>query len=301
MKEGGHWDSPGLNMARGTPRGDSSSAPPARHPLFQDALARARALNLRNQQEWRDWCRSGSQTAGGLLPLPHVPERVYKNSGWQGYNHWLTRPPVLDTPANKRRRVDDYRTPPQQRTGSAPVHQLFVCAVCSAKKSPRTVTHRSETVGDGTGEGALVATVEQRAAELQTAMRAAAAHDRAHPPRQGEQPVADYCLNFLVNSVDGLQRSGLHGRSAIKAPPAAAAVWGAFIRSVKERHAAAATPSTEPWRGMWPRPPMGPLQAGYLYRAFAQYHSSGDYQRKKTGGASDSKWMPKRRIIELCR
>ena len=52
---------------------------------FKKARARARALDLKNGDEWRAFCRSGD------LPdeIPAGPARVYRDKGWCGMGDWL--------------------------------------------------------------------------------------------------------------------------------------------------------------------------------------------------------------------
>ena len=52
---------------------------------FDAAHKAARALKLLNRGEWRAWCQSGARPP----MLPVNPDRTYKDSGWQGWGHWL--------------------------------------------------------------------------------------------------------------------------------------------------------------------------------------------------------------------
>ena len=291
--------------ARTSAAADSGAA--GLYPPFEEALARARSLNLSSQSEWRAWCQvSANVTADGTstLPLPKRPDRVYKESGWLGIGHWLTAP---DTPAKRRRTGSHTATPARQRqqlhTPTTPQTATYVCAVCRKKESPRPVTHRARTVGDGVGDSFLRDAVEQHAGHLKEAIGSAEEHDRTHPPAPGDQTLAKYCLKYVATSIKGLQVAGARGRGTPKDPPTAAAVVQAFVGVGRNRReAAAAASQPEPWRTTWPRPSMGALQAGYLYKAFALYYASGAYHRHmQTGGSSDSKWMPKPLIIQLCR
>ena len=47
------------------------------HPGNATALSRA--------QDWERWCTSGARP----FDIPSAPYRVYCNTGWQGYGHWL--------------------------------------------------------------------------------------------------------------------------------------------------------------------------------------------------------------------
>ena len=289
----------------------AGSAASQQHPPFEEALARARSLDLSNQGAWRDWCKDSTnvsdeeRASSATLPLPKRPDRVHSDSGFQGYAHWLAAPEA-GTPA-KRPRTGPYSAsrvqaaPPTPSTPGARALP-YVCSTCSRKRSPRHVTQRSRTLGDGTGADALRSNVEQQAAALNAAMLAALEHDRAHPPGQGQQGVQRYCLRHVANAVDGLRVADEKGRSA-KAPPSAAVVFKAFVQQAKNRRATATVAPEEAWRKVWPRPScVGPIQAAYLYGAFAACHSSGDYAKHmQTGGSSDSKWMPKPRIVHLCR
>jgi hypothetical protein len=42
-------------------------------------------LNLKGQQEWSDYCKSGDKPDY----VPAAPHQVYKNKGWVGYGDWL--------------------------------------------------------------------------------------------------------------------------------------------------------------------------------------------------------------------
>ena len=132
-----------------------------KYPPFEEALSLARDLGLSTQTEWRAWCK-GAKNA----PLPNCPDRVYRGSGWQGYAHWLMSPPL-----GKRAHAggSERHTPnklPKLMPPPATPDTLYVCGLCSRKSSPRPATHRTNTVGDGTGEDALKATVEQCARDL---------------------------------------------------------------------------------------------------------------------------------------
>jgi len=52
---------------------------------FKEALVFARSLKMHSRQAWQSW------SAKGLRPVnvPACPCQVYKNSGWQGWGHWL--------------------------------------------------------------------------------------------------------------------------------------------------------------------------------------------------------------------
>ena len=52
---------------------------------FKKALLYARALELKNTNAWRVWCKSEAREA----MIPTHPDRIYKHDGWQGYGHWL--------------------------------------------------------------------------------------------------------------------------------------------------------------------------------------------------------------------
>jgi len=52
---------------------------------FAEALVVARSLNLASSTEWSVWCKEGMRPAY----LPASPNQTYKESGWQGWVHWL--------------------------------------------------------------------------------------------------------------------------------------------------------------------------------------------------------------------
>ena len=72
----GHWLGTG-NQA--------SQAKTAQFLPFDEALAVARSLGLAFQTEWRQWCKEGRRPPN----VPAAPSCAYKDSGWQGWDHWL--------------------------------------------------------------------------------------------------------------------------------------------------------------------------------------------------------------------
>ena len=52
---------------------------------FDEALAVAHSLNLANRFEWQQWGTEGMRPPN----VPSMPNRVYKDHGWQGWGHWL--------------------------------------------------------------------------------------------------------------------------------------------------------------------------------------------------------------------
>ena len=131
-------------------------------------------------------------------------------------------------------------------------------------------------------------------------MVAADDHDRAHPPQAGDQTVVEYCLKYVANSVAGLQ---VRKRQPVApAQPGPANVVQAFLRAAAKPQKGATAVPQEAWRSLWPRPVISPLHAGILYADFNAYYTSGAHaQYEQRGGSCDSKWMPKARIIALCR
>ena len=57
---------------------------------FEEARAFAHSLKLKNQGEWRQFCK-GQLPEKGTLPadIPTKPNRTYSESGWTGYGDWL--------------------------------------------------------------------------------------------------------------------------------------------------------------------------------------------------------------------
>ena len=45
----------------------------------------ARSVGLAGVTEWRVWCREGKRPAN----VPANPAKVYQETGWQGWGHWL--------------------------------------------------------------------------------------------------------------------------------------------------------------------------------------------------------------------
>ena len=52
---------------------------------FTKALAYARSLKLQRQCQWMAWCKRDTRPAN----IPVCPHSVYRNKGWQGWEHWL--------------------------------------------------------------------------------------------------------------------------------------------------------------------------------------------------------------------
>lgn len=52
---------------------------------YEKAKKFVNTLNLKNRQEWRDYCKSGKRPDD----IPSVPDKVYKNNGWVSYAYWL--------------------------------------------------------------------------------------------------------------------------------------------------------------------------------------------------------------------
>jgi superfamily II DNA or RNA helicase len=57
---------------------------------FEEARAFVHTLNLKNQDEWRKFCK-GQLPEKGTLPvdIPAAPQHTFKENGWKGYGHWL--------------------------------------------------------------------------------------------------------------------------------------------------------------------------------------------------------------------
>ena len=98
---------------RAQPRGSAAGAPPVRprhaaaggqpagaghqprpRPAlvmpFGEVLAAARSLGLATQQEWHAWAKGTARPAA----VPHNPQHVYRDGGWQGWGHWLGTEPA---------------------------------------------------------------------------------------------------------------------------------------------------------------------------------------------------------------
>ena len=69
----GHW------LGTGNTRNTTQFLP------FGEALAVARSLRLANAFEWRELCKEGMRSPN----VPSNPDKTYKDSGWQGWGHWL--------------------------------------------------------------------------------------------------------------------------------------------------------------------------------------------------------------------
>ena len=52
---------------------------------FEDARATAQELGLKDQMEWRQWCKSGDRPRD----IPSHPERTYSGKGWVSWMDWL--------------------------------------------------------------------------------------------------------------------------------------------------------------------------------------------------------------------
>jgi len=57
---------------------------------FEEAREYIIGLGLRNNEEWRKYCK-GLLSEKGVLPtdIPMTPRQTYKNQGWQGMGDWL--------------------------------------------------------------------------------------------------------------------------------------------------------------------------------------------------------------------
>ena len=56
---------------------------------FDEAREFARSLNLRNRDEWKQYCKSGKDGIPRPDDIPSAPDDVYKNDGWKGFGDWL--------------------------------------------------------------------------------------------------------------------------------------------------------------------------------------------------------------------
>jgi hypothetical protein len=57
---------------------------------FEAAAAFASSLGLKNQQEWRLYCKGKIPGLPGMpKDIPSNPANVYKGDGWSGYGNWL--------------------------------------------------------------------------------------------------------------------------------------------------------------------------------------------------------------------
>ena len=52
---------------------------------FEEARDFVHKLNLKSQEEWSDYCKSGQKPDD----IPAAPERIYKKDGWKGLGDWL--------------------------------------------------------------------------------------------------------------------------------------------------------------------------------------------------------------------
>ncbi|WP_051205184.1 restriction endonuclease [Salinimicrobium xinjiangense] len=52
---------------------------------FQDAKKIIGALNLKNNREWREYCKSGSRPDN----IPGAPDKIYAENGWKGWKDFL--------------------------------------------------------------------------------------------------------------------------------------------------------------------------------------------------------------------
>ena len=52
---------------------------------FLAARAIVREFKLKNQQEWREWCKSGQRPSN----IPSLPSKTYRNDGWISVPDWL--------------------------------------------------------------------------------------------------------------------------------------------------------------------------------------------------------------------
>ena len=52
---------------------------------FESARTFVQKLEMKNEHEWREYCKSGNKPED----IPQSPSRVYKDNGWQGMGDWL--------------------------------------------------------------------------------------------------------------------------------------------------------------------------------------------------------------------
>lgn len=52
---------------------------------FEEARAFIRALGLKNQKEWHQWCKTGNRPTD----IPTAPGMVYKDDGWKGLKNFM--------------------------------------------------------------------------------------------------------------------------------------------------------------------------------------------------------------------
>jgi len=71
--------------------GTGTIAPRLREYLpFEEARAFVHSLNLKNSNEWRQFC-NGELSQKGMLPIdiPAAPNNTYAAEGWKGFGNWL--------------------------------------------------------------------------------------------------------------------------------------------------------------------------------------------------------------------
>ena len=81
-------------MTERTGRGAGSSK---KFRSFEEARKFARALGLKNEKEWRKYCKG--ELAGKVAKpedIPADPRKPYKTQGWQGMGDWLGTGRVAD-------------------------------------------------------------------------------------------------------------------------------------------------------------------------------------------------------------
>ena len=85
--------------------------PKSRHGFwsFKTALQYVRKLSLKNEREWRAWRASGSRPNG----IPADPGGAYRETGWQGWHHWLG---IQSYPAESQSKTKVHGTPTTPKT-----------------------------------------------------------------------------------------------------------------------------------------------------------------------------------------
>ena len=79
-------DNPVVVLGRaGSPRHGNGVCGAKEFLPFTEALFMARSLGLASKKEWWAWCKQGTRPPN----VPGNPRATYKNSGWQGWGHWL--------------------------------------------------------------------------------------------------------------------------------------------------------------------------------------------------------------------
>ena len=292
----------------------SATKRPRLHRPFAQALEYVRSLGLANQSGYRE----RSKLIGWPADVPREPARVHRDSGWQGFEHWLgtgehaapmTRTATVSAAVGNVPVATPRR--PSPRSHRSPAHKgCPECPHCQAmgvgldtsiRLSPRTPS-QMQVPAQGSASSRARCTVPnlsdpqargERAADvLATHVELASTHDRYNPTAPGERPMREQVLRYVAAKIPGLQVAGTN------APDGAGHSQGSAVVA-HAAHERTARPVDKPLhRVIWPKLKVNDCACRYALHYFASYVHSGDYAEHYTpGGSARDRYMSRERKI----